>query len=407
MAPKKTEEEKAESKLLRIKKNGELFIKKANIVHKNSFCYDLVEYVNSSEKVKIKCKNNHIFEQTPSHHVSGNGCPKCVGKHRTFEEFKELSKNQHPEVLFDFSESLFVNMSTPIDIICPRKHTFSIPPDRHLKGNGGCILCRSIRNGELMKYSQEEWIKLAELKHPNLYTYKKVVYIDSQTPVIICCIEHGDFLQLPVTHLSGRGCPKCGINSSAQAKILTEEDFIDRKEYCNKIHNNKYKYGNIYRRNNYLYIEVICEIHDIFHQRLDHHMNGHGCCKCVAKYSKQQIEWLEYCQIRDGFIQHARNNGEYQIPETLMYADGFRIETNTIYEYQGDFWHGNPKIFSQTDVNPKTNTTYGSLFEKTKNKIEMLISKGYNVIEVWESDWERGKNAIINIQKRWRIAQSI
>ena len=36
---------------------------------------------------------------------------------------------------------------------------------------------------------------------------------------------------------------------------------------------------------------------------------------------------------------------------------------------------------------------------------ELLLSKGYNVIEVWESEWDRGKKAIVNIQNLWRSAR--
>ena len=106
----------------------ESFIEKANNTHNNLFFYDLVVYINALTKVKIKCKDNHIFEQTPNHHIGGNGCPICVGKHRTFEDFKELSKERYPEIPFDFSTSLFINMTTPIDIICPRKHIYCYEP---------------------------------------------------------------------------------------------------------------------------------------------------------------------------------------------------------------------------------------------------------------------------------------
>ena len=385
----------------------ESFIEKANNRHNNLFFYDLVVYINALTKIKIKCKDNHIFEQTPNHHIGGNGCPICVGKHRTFEDFKELSKERYPEIPFDFSTSLFINMTTPIDIICPRKHIFTIPPNQHLRdgSKGGCIKCANITTGESNTYSQEKWVDLAKSKHNDLYLYDKVVYVNSQTEVIIGCKKHGDFQILPVVHLTGGGCTKCGIERSRESKLLTEKDFNDKIEHCKKVHNNKYKYNGIYRDDGYLRIEMICDKHGIFNQRLEHHIKGHGCYKCVVNYSKQQIEWLQYRQIRDGFIQHACNIGEYQIPETFMHADGFREETNTIYEYQGDFWHGNPKIFRQTDVNPKTNTTYGILFERTKNKIKMLLSKGYNVIEVWESEWDRGKKAIVNIQNLWRSAR--
>lgn len=37
-------------------------------------------------------------------------------------------------------------------------------------------------------------------------------------------------------------------------------------------------------------------------------------------------------------------NGEYRI-EGVGKVDGFCEQTNTVYEYHGDYWHGNPDIY--------------------------------------------------------------
>lgn len=184
--------------------------------------------------------------------------------------------------------------------------------------------------------------------------------------------------------------------------MLSDKELNDKIEICKKNHNNKYYYNSIYRENKYLKIECVCSIHGIFNQRLDHHINGSGCSKCIVNYSKKQIEWLNYCEISDGYIQHAKNVGEFRIPNTFMHADGYNNETNTIYEFQGDFWHGNPNIFNQNDINPKTNTLYGSLYEKTQNKIKLLKNKSYNIKEIWESEWDKGIKNIIYLQKQWK-----
>ena len=31
-------------------------------------------------------------------------------------------------------------------------------------------------------------------------------------------------------------------------------------------------------------------------------------------------------------------------------VDGYDSKTNTIYEFNGDFWHGNPNIYNLTDL---------------------------------------------------------
>lgn len=55
----------------------ENFINKANYIHNNYYDYSKVKYVNNSTKVIITCPKHGDFEQTPSSHLSGRGCPKC------------------------------------------------------------------------------------------------------------------------------------------------------------------------------------------------------------------------------------------------------------------------------------------------------------------------------------------
>jgi very-short-patch-repair endonuclease len=63
------------------KSNKEEFTKKAVIVHGYLYGYNLVEYIDSITKVIIVCKKHGKFEQTPSHHLSGTGCPTCKLSH--------------------------------------------------------------------------------------------------------------------------------------------------------------------------------------------------------------------------------------------------------------------------------------------------------------------------------------
>ena len=54
------------------------FINKSRLVHSNCYCYDNVTYINTSTKVKIKCKKHGFFYQTPADHSKGHGCPGCA-----------------------------------------------------------------------------------------------------------------------------------------------------------------------------------------------------------------------------------------------------------------------------------------------------------------------------------------
>lgn len=112
--------------------------------------------------------------------------------------------------------------------------------------------------------------------------------------------------------------------------------------------------------------------------------------KYLVGYSYKCINWLESIMYQDGsFIQHALNEGEYSIPGTRYKADGYCQETNTIYEFHGDVFHGNPLLFNDTDkCHPfDKQITAGELYNKTLLKEQQIKELGYNLIVMWENDY--------------------
>ncbi|XP_013396770.1 uncharacterized protein LOC106163657 [Lingula anatina] len=66
------------------------------------------------------------------------------------------------------------------------------------------------------------------------------------------------------------------------------------------------------------------------------------------------------------FIQHAHNQGEKKIGKFVV--DGWASTTNTVYEYQGRFWHGCPKCYNSYNINNVSLITMGELLERTVDK---------------------------------------
>jgi len=90
------------------------------------------------------------------------------------------------------------------------------------------------------------------------------------------------------------------------------------------------------------------------------------CYTPQDKQSVQALKWLRYIAERDNInIHHAGNSGEQRIGPYRV--DGFHAETNTVYEYHGDFWHGCPKCFARETKNPVNGNTMGELYEKHYN----------------------------------------
>jgi len=190
------------------KSTTEQFIKKAILIHGDKYDYSLVDYKHSQSKVIIICLIHGEFEQSPSSHLSGKGCPKCkvYEQRSSTEEFIQKAILIHGD-RYDYSLVDYKNNKTKVIIICPVHGEFLQIPNNHLKGYG-CQKCKD--DGQ--RSSTEEFIKKAILIHgEGKYDYSKVYYKQSQTKVIIICPIHGEFQQEPSEHLRNKGCPICSI----------------------------------------------------------------------------------------------------------------------------------------------------------------------------------------------------
>ena len=73
------------------------FIVESKIKHNNKYIYDKVVYINAKTNVCIICDKHGEFLCTPNNHLRGKGCPKCVGKNKTTEEWILEAKKIHGE----------------------------------------------------------------------------------------------------------------------------------------------------------------------------------------------------------------------------------------------------------------------------------------------------------------------
>ena len=67
---------------------------------------------------------------------------------------------------------------------------------------------------------KEYFIKFSAKMHKNKYNYSITNYNNAKEKVSIICDVHGVFKQTPNKHLEGRGCEKCGRNSTTQYQQL-------------------------------------------------------------------------------------------------------------------------------------------------------------------------------------------
>ena len=102
-------------------------------------------------------------------------------------------------------------------------------------------------------------------------------------------------------------------------------------------------------------------------------------------FSKISIAWLDWISQGSGLeIKHALNGGEEQVLPGIGKVDGFC--GNTVYEFQGCFWHGCEKCYSRDTINTKNQMDMLTLRKRTREKCEKIVGAGYKLVEVWECD---------------------
>lgn len=113
--------------------------------------------------------------------------------------------------------------------------------------------------------------------HNNKYSYEKTEYLRNDVKVNITCPMHGEFWQMPYSHLRGAGCEKCGIKKSKQTRTYSNETFIEK---ANNVHNFKFDYSKLEYTNSTSKIIVICKKHGEFYPTANNHLQGSNCPKC-------------------------------------------------------------------------------------------------------------------------------
>lgn len=358
------------------------FITRAVQKHGSYYDYSKVEYKNINTKISIICPKHGVFAQQPWSHLNGNKCKKCAIENNKIlineksfyykNKFIERANLKHGSY-YDYSKINYINKSTKIEIICPKHGVFEQLPSNHLK-NIGCSKC----GFDKRKISQEEFINRARSFHGNIYDYSQVNYIGANKKITIICSIHGSFEQIASDHYT-HGCNKCAMEFRHRTLSSNTENFIKEAQ---KIHKDKYDYSLVEYKNSTTKVKIICPKHGIFAQKPSYHLIGCDCPTCSkAGTSKAEKDWLDGLNILPENRQFILKIGKKKVR-----VDGYDPLSNTVYEYNGDFWHGNPKVFNPNDVNDVNKTKFGILYQKTLERENLIRSGNYNLVVKWETE---------------------
>ena len=327
-----------DSIIMKRRSSTEDFIKKARVIHGNKYDYSKTNYINSKSKVCIECPEHGEFWQIPNSHLSGNRCPKCSKessaklRSNTQETFFKRVKKRFGEK-FDYTKSVFIGWNAPILVTCKEHGDFQTTPKHHLRGDGGCPLCRIITVSDKLKKGVEDIQNELAYKYGDDIKLITQEYKNSRTPLLAECKKHGRFTITWAMIRRGSCCPKCGIENRAKKRSLGQEEFERR---ANQIHHNKYSYELAVYKEEKSKVWVRCPEHGYFEITAEHHMEGFGCPICSFTRGEQAI----YNYLSEHDIQFEY---QYEFASTDLFSSNtkFRVDfwlekLNTIIEYNGE-----------------------------------------------------------------------
>lgn len=116
-----------------------------------------------------------------------------------------------------------------------------------------------------------------------------------------------------------------------------------------------------------------------------------GCRRC-SKYISAAEQELEK-KLKDYFPSLELKT---QIKIGCFVADFVVEDEKFVIEYNGTYWHMDPRVYVGSDFNPSMKKTAQEVWEKDAKKLEVYGEHGYTTIVVWEEDYQKNKDQCFN-----------
>ena len=336
----------------------------------------------SNKKVWWKCKYGHEWKSSPNNRVN-HGCPCCSGK---FVNDVNNLKVKNPELLceWDYNKNIILpsmihsKSNKKIWWKCKNNHSwYSSLYNRTCRGDG-CPYCSNKKvciDNCLFTINPDLALEWDYTK--NSITPYDITPYSSKKVWWKCKNNHS--WKTSVNHRSsGTNCPFCAGKKSCKENCLKNPKLCKEWDY---IKNSITPYDVTPHSSKKVWWK--CKNNHSWFATINSRNQGSGCPICV-KYlnsSKKCNLWLDQLNID-------LSNREVCviINKKKFYVDAL-IE-NIVYEFYGDFWHGNPKIYSKNEINPVSKKTYGTLYENTIKRENLIKTAGYKIISIWENDFD-------------------
>lgn len=114
-------------------------------------------------------------------------------------------------------------------------------------------------------------------------------------------------------------------------------------------------------------------------------------------------EILSDSQINEDDFLYGDNEYRFYSPEDrkIYDFDLLNIVNNRVIEFNGDYWHCNPSIYSNDYYNKVKKKNAQEIWDYDKRKIEIIKKHGFEVLVIWEYDYVNNHDEILKKAKEF------
>lgn len=121
--------------------------------------------------------------------------------------------------------------------------------------------------------------------------------------------------------------------------------------------------------------------------------------------SNLEQEFVTLIEMKVGRLDHTSNRNPYGrwSQELNSYVVYDIKHKNCIIEFNGDYWHANPKIYKDSTI--IRGKTALEIRHRDMLKLKTVENLGFKTLTIWESDFLQDKNSIIKKVYQWILKE--
>lgn len=110
--------------------------------------------------------------------------------------------------------------------------------------------------------------------------------------------------------------------------------------------------------------------------------------------SKAQKEILDHLTSN---VPQAKFEGEklFHSGTHRYFVDIFSANAKMVVEFNGDYWHCNPSLYSGSFIHPRKNKAAEQIWREDLERMRVLQEMGYHTVTVWESEYNSDRQGVL------------